>query len=33
MLIYEKSNENNLIHSILNKTLTGPKPLRITFDK
>ena len=29
----EKSHENILIYDILYKTLIGPKPLRIRFDK
>ena len=32
-LIDEKSHENILINNISYKTLIGPKPLRIKFDK
>ena len=33
MLIDEKSHENILIYNISYKPFTGPKPLRIIFDK
>ena len=33
MLIDERSHENILIYNISYKTFTGPKPLRIIFDK
>ena len=33
ILIDEKSQENILIYNISHKTLIGPKPLRIRFDK
>ena len=33
ILLHEKSYENILVYDILYKTLTGTKPLRISFDK
>ena len=33
ILIEEQSHENILIYEISDKTLTGPKPLRVRFDK